>query len=31
MEFLVKFKVAVCKFIRKAKEQILLKAKKFKI
>ena len=31
MEFLVKFKVAVCKLIRKSKEWILLKATKFKI
>ena len=31
MEFLVTFKVAVCKLIRKSKEWILLKATKFKI
>ena len=31
MEFLVKFKVAVCKFIRKSDEWILHKATKFKI
>ena len=31
MEFLVKFKVAVCKFIRKSKEWIFLKATKFQM
>ena len=31
MELLVKFKVAVCKFIRKSKGWILHKAIKFKI